>query len=184
MKKAIVCLLAILLILAFVSCNATPDSGSSSTTTTPEPSTPTPSSGTSTEQPKEATDSQLEAFESGYTATLIGVLSKNQDPSLSSVSIEGDVYKFSKFLVTLDGTVGSAIGTLNGEATITPNKLILNVDFTDKKEATISVVGKIEIADDNAIFTINGKNCIISNDKIKSISTKVSTPGEGMYGNP
>lgn len=171
MKKAFVCLLAFMLVLvAFSSCD-------NSTTT------PNPESGSSIETPKEATDAQLSAFESGYTASLIGAVSKKDDASLSSVTIEGDVYKFSDFEVTLGGE--TVVGTLNGEATITPDKLILNVVFSDNKDATVSVTGKIEISDDDAIFTINSKKCIISNDKIKSINDRISVPpGYGLYANP
>lgn len=187
MKKAFVCLLAFMLVLVvFSSCDnstTTPNPESGSTTTTPEPSTPTPGSGSSTEAPKEATDAQLSAFESGYTASLMGTVFKKDDASLSSVSIEGDVYKFSDFEVTLDGE--TVVGTLNGEATITPDKLILNVVFSDNKDATVSIAGKIEISDDDAIFTINSKKCIISNDKIKSMSDRINiTPGYGLYANP
>lgn len=175
MKKAFVCLLAFMLVLvAFSSCDnstTTPNPESGSTTTTPEPSTPTPGSGSSTETPKEATDVQFKAFEKCYGASLIGILSKmNEDENapISGVTQDGEVYSFSDFEI-INKDDDSVWGTLKGKATITPDTLYLDVVYSDNAGGKISASGTITTSVSEAVFTINGDKCIITNAKIRDI---------------
>lgn len=177
MKKAFVCLLAFMLVLvAFSSCdNSTtthnPESGS--TTTTPEPSTPTPGSGSSTEAPKEATGGQFKAFEKCYQASLIGILSTiNHDTGeiipVPGVTQDGEVYSFSDFEI-INKDDDSIWGTLKGKATITPNTIYLDVVYSDNAGGKISASGTITTSVSEAVFTINGDKCIITNAKIRGL---------------
>lgn len=173
MKKAFVCLLAFMLVLvAFSSCDnstTTPNPESGSTTTTPEPSTPTPGSGSSTETPKEATNVQFEAFEKCYSASLIGILSKmNGEPGSDVITQDGEVYSFSDFEI-INKDDDSIWGTLKGKATITPNTIYLDVVYSDKAGGKISASGTITTSVSEAVFTINGDKCIITNAKIRDI---------------
>ena len=182
MKKAFVCLLALMLVLvAFSSCDnstTTPNPESGSTTTTPEPSTPTPGSGSSTEAPKEATDVQFKAFEKCYGASLIGILSKmyeDESAPISGVTQDGEVYSFSDFEIPNKDDESEALGTLKGKATITPDTLYLDVVYSDKSGGKISASGTITTSVSEAVFTINGDKCIITNAKIRDIV-------DGIYG--
>lgn len=184
MKKAFVCLLAFMLVLvAFSSCDnstTTPNPESGSTTTTPEPSTPTPGSGSSTEAPKEATDGQFKAFEKCYGASLIGILSTIDHDTgeiipVPGVTQDGEVYSFSDFEIINKDDDDSIWGTLKGKATITPNTLYLDVVYSDNAGGKISASGTITTSVSEAVFTINGDKCIITNAKIRDI-------GYGRYG--
>ncbi len=180
MKKAFVCLLAFMLVLvAFSSCDnstTTPNPESGSTTTTPEPSTPTPGSGSSTEAPKEATDVQFKAFEKCYSASLIGILSKmHEEPGSGVITQDGEVYSFSDFEIPDKDAEGEAWGTLKGKATITPDTLYLDVVYSDSTGGKISASGTITTSVSEAVFTINGDKCIITNAKIRDIV-------DGIYG--
>ncbi len=187
MKKAFVCLLALMLVLvAFSSCDnqtTTPNPESGSTTTTPEPGTTTPSSGTSTEPPKEATDPQFNAFTTCYRISSIGILSKmaeedSEVPPVPTVTQNGEVYSFSDFeFINKDDD--SVVGRLNGKATITPDKLYLDVEFSYTSGVKITARGIITTSDSEAVFTINGDKCIITNAKILSFGESL---GGFIYG--
>lgn len=180
MKKAFVCLLALMLVLvAFSSCDnpTTPNPESGTTTTTPEP-------GTSTEPPNEATDSQFNAFTTCYRISSIGILSKMAEedpevPPVPTVTQDGEVYSFSDFeFINKDDE--SVVGRLNGKATITPNKLYLDVEFSYTSGVKITASGIITTSVSEAVFTINGDKCIITNAKILSFGESL---GGGMiYG--
>ena len=176
MKKAFVCLLALMLVLvAFSSCDnpTTPNPESGTTTTTPEP-------GTSTEPPNEATDSQFNAFTTCYRISSIGILSKMAEedpevPPVPTVTQDGEVYSFSDFEIPNKDDESEALGTLKGKATITPDTLYLDVVYSDKSGGKISASGTITTSVSEAVFTINGDKCIITNAKIRDIV-------DGIYG--
>ena len=152
MKKAIVCLLAILLILAFVSCNATPDSGSSSAGTTTEPSTGSETIPKATDEQEKTVLKLLRLANTAIEEHLDGVIPP-ETPTTSESPKELE-FKFTD--------VSIAEGKLNGRLkTIDDTQVFQNLTF-QKESETSSYEGSFVVAvDSEFIATVNGVKCMM-----------------------
>ena len=153
MKKAIVCLLSILLILAFVSCNATPDSGSSSAGTTTEPSTGSGTIPKATNEQEKTVKELLRLANTAIEEHLDGVIPpKTPTTSESPKELE---FKFTD--VSIDG------GKLNGRLkTIDDTQVFQNLTF-QKESVTSSYEGSFVVdVDSEFVATVNGVKCMMN----------------------
>mgnify|MGYP004592823789 CR=1 FL=1 len=154
MKKALVCLLAITLVLfVFTACDnktPTPDTGSNTGGSVSEPTIP--DSGTTT-APK-ATTEQLFLLQELYRQSFL-----NMDDTIEGVSLDNDVYTFSD--VDIDDAYNDFEGTLSGTFKDTKTEISINLSFEDVKGKTYTVSGTIERNGKNAEITINGDKCLI-----------------------
>ena len=158
MKKAIVCLLAILLILAFVSCNATPDSGSSSAGTTTEPST-------GSETIPEATLEQVKTVNDLLT---LASTAANPSNTLPGVTKNGETdIKYTDVSIS-DGKLNGSLKTIIDEHAL---QLLQNLTFQkgsvkSSYEGTIvlkldSEGNPITDIDSKFVATVNGVKCMM-----------------------
>ena len=150
MKKAFVCLLALMLVLvAFSSCDnqtTTPNPESGTTTTTPEP-------GTSTEPPKEATETQNNALKHVYGGTLQTI-----DANPEGVTAKDGGYVLTNAKLIIGET---DFGIFNGTFKDTKKELSMNITWINQLGARTSVVGTADRDAEESIWIINGEKCII-----------------------
>ena len=136
MRKALMCLLALTLILfTFIACDDN----------TSIPNTP---------KEKEATIDQQFLFHQLYRQSFL-----NQNVETAGVTLANDTYTFTD--VEIDDS-----GTLNGTFKDTETEISINVSFTDKDKKTSTVSGTIKRNGKEAVITINGEKCLIDNHQV------------------
>ena len=141
MRKALMCLLALTLILfTFIACDDN----------TSLPNTP---------KEKEATIDQQFLFHQLYRQSFL-----NQNVETVGVTLANGAYTFTD--VEIDDSVHDLEGTLNGTFKDTETEISINVSFTDKDKKTSTVSGTIKRNGKEAVITINGEKCLIDNHQV------------------
>lgn len=141
MRKALMCLLALTLILfTFIACDDN----------TSLPNTP---------KEKEATIDQKFLFQQLYRQSFL-----NQNVETVGVTLANGAYTFTD--VEIDDSVHDLDGKLNGTFKDTETEISINVSFTDKDEKTSTVSGTIKRNGKEAVITINGEKCLIDNYQV------------------
>lgn len=141
MRKALMCLLALTLILfTFIACDDN----------TSLPNTP---------KEKEATIDQKFLFQQLYRQSFL-----NQNEETTGVTLANGAYTFTD--VEIDDSVHDLEGTLNGTFKDTETEISINVSFTDKDKKTSTVSGTIKRNGKEAVITINGEKCLIDNHQV------------------
>lgn len=141
MRKALMCLLALTLILfTFIACDDN----------TSLPNTP---------KEKEATIDQQFLFQQLYRQSFL-----NQNVETVGVTLANDAYTFTD--VEIDDSIHDLEGTLNGTFKDTETEISINVSFTDKDKKTSTVSGTIKRNGKEAVITINGEKCLIDNHQV------------------
>ena len=141
MRKALMCLLALTLILfTFIACDDN----------TSLPNTP---------KEKEATIDQQFLFQQLYRQSFL-----NQNVETVGVTLANGAYTFTD--VEIDDSIHDLEGTLNGTFKDTETEISINVSFTDKGEKTSTVSGTIKRNGKEAVITINGEKCLIDNHQV------------------
>lgn len=141
MRKALMCLLALTLILfTFIACDDN----------TSIPNTP---------KEKEATIDQQFLFHQLYRQSFL-----NQNEETTGVTLANGAYTFTD--VKIDDSVHDLEGTLNGTFKDTETEISINVSFTDKDEKTSTVSGTIKRNGKEAAITINGEKFLIDNHQV------------------
>lgn len=141
MRKALMCLLALTLILfTFIACDDN----------TSIPNTP---------KEKEATIDQKFLFQQLYRQSFL-----NQNVETAGVTLANGAYTFTD--VEIDYSIHDLEGTLNGTFKDTETEISINVSFTDKDKKTSTVSGTIKRNGKEAVITINGEKCLIDNHQV------------------
>lgn len=141
MRKALMCLLALTLILfTFIACDDN----------TSLPNTP---------KEKEATIDQQFLFQQLYRQSFL-----NQNVETVGVTLANGAYTFTD--VEIDDSIHDLEGTLNGTFKDTETEISINVSFTDKDKKTSTVSGTIKRNGKEAVITINGEKCLIDNHQV------------------
>lgn len=141
MRKALMCLLALTLILfTFIACDDN----------TSIPNTP---------KEKEATIDQKFLFQQLYRQSFL-----NQNEETTGVTLANGSYTFTD--VEIDDSIHDLEGTLNGTFKDTETEISINVSFTDKDKKTSTVSGTIKRNGKEAVITINGEKCLIDNHQV------------------
>ena len=141
MRKALMCLLALTLILfTFIACDDN----------TSLPNTP---------KEKEATIDQKFLFQQLYRQSFL-----NQNEETTGVTLANGAYTFTD--VEIDDSIHDLEGTLNGTFKDTETEISINVSFTDKDKKTSTVSGTIKRNGKEAVITINGEKCLIDNHQV------------------
>ena len=141
MRKALMCLLALTLILfTFIACDDN----------TSLPNTP---------KEKEATIDQQFLFQQLYRQSFL-----DQNVETVGVTLANGAYTFTD--VEIDDSVHDLEGTLNGTFKDTETEISINVSFTDKDKKTSTVSGTIKRNGKEAVITINGEKCLIDNHQV------------------
>lgn len=141
MRKALMCLLALTLILfTFIACDDN----------TSLPNTP---------KEKEATIDQKFLFQQLYRQSFL-----NQNVETVGVTLANGAYTFTD--VEIDDSIHDLEGKLNGTFKDTETEISINVSFTDKDEKTSTVSGTIKRNGKEAVITINGEKCLIDNHQV------------------
>ena len=149
MRKALMCLLALTLILfTFIACD-----DNTSLPNTPKDSLP------NTPKEKEATIDQKFLFHQLYRQSFL-----NQNVETAGVTLANDTYTFTD--VEIDDSIHDLEGTLNGTFKDTETEISINVSFKDKDEKTSTVSGTIKRNGKEAVITINGEKCLIDNHQV------------------
>lgn len=158
MKKALICILALTLILfSFTACkNDTPTPGP-----TPEPAptpTPEPTPGPETNVPKATFDQQF-LFQQLYRQSLL-----NSDVETEGVALTNGVYTFTD--VAIDDSIQELEGTLSGTFKNTDTEISIDVSYTDLEDKTTTVSGTLARNGQGAVITVNGEECLIHNHQV------------------
>lgn len=141
MRKALMCLLALTLILfTFIACDDN----------TSLPNTP---------KEKEATIDQQFLFQQLYRQSFL-----NQNVETVGVTLANGAYTFTD--VEIDDSIHDLEGTLNGTFKDRETEISINVSFTDKDKKTSTVSGTIKRNGKEAVITINGEKCLIDNHQV------------------
>lgn len=141
MRKALMCLLALTLILfTFIACDDN----------TSLPNTP---------KEKEATIDQQFLFQQLYRQSFL-----NQNVETVGATLANGAYTFTD--VEIDDSIHDLEGTLNGTFKDTETEISINVSFTDKDKKTSTVSGTIKRNGKEAVITINGEKCLIDNHQV------------------
>ena len=149
MRKALMCLLALTLILfTFIACD-----DNTSLPNTPKDSLP------NTPKEKEATIDQQFLFQQLYRQSFL-----NQNVETVGVTLANGAYTFTD--VEIDDSIHDLEGTLNGTFKDTETEISINVSFTDKDKKTSTVSGTIKRNGKEAVITINGEKCLIDNHQV------------------